>query len=82
MIKKSILYKRDRYISVRVLKDTEKEDCYDVSLQSSAFPRWKRWHRNVDSYLMKELVWRYSIRAWIWQWLPPRVSHFIVTGRI
>ena len=80
-IKKSILYKRYRYISVRVLKDTTKEDCFDVSFQSSAWPRWKRWHNNVDIYVSRELVLRYSVRAWMLQWLSPRISHWIITGR-
>ena len=81
MIKKSILYKKYRYIAVRVLKDTEKDDSYDVALQSSAWPRWRQWHRNVDIYVMKELVLRYSIRAWLLQWFSPRVSHWIITGK-
>ena len=79
MIKKTVRYKRYRYISVRVLKDTVKKDCYDVSFQSSAWPRWKRWHRNADIYVAKELVLRYTIRAWILQWFSPRVSHWIIT---
>ena len=81
MIKETIIYKRYRYISVRVLKDTVKDDSYDVSLQSVAWPRWRRWHNNVDIYVMKELVLRYKLRAWLLQFTSPRVSHFIVTGR-
>ena len=81
MIKKSILYKKYRYISVRVLKDTIKDDCYDVAFQSSAWPRWRRWHKNVDVYVMKELVLRYKVRAIALQYTSPRVSHLIITGR-
>ena len=81
MIKKTILYKRYRYISVRVLKDTVKDDSYDVTFQSAAWPRWRRWHNNVDVYVMKELVLRYKLRAWLLKFTSPRVSHWIITGR-
>ena len=81
MIKETIIYKRYRYISVRVLKDTVKDDSYDVSLQSAAWPRWRRWHNNVDVYVMKELVLRYKLRAWLLKFTSPRFSHWIITGR-
>ena len=81
MIQHQIVYKKYRYITVRVLKNTNKEDSYDVMFQSSAWPRWRRWHKNVDIYVMKELVLIYKIRAWLLQFTTPRVSHWIITGR-
>ena len=81
MIQHQIVYKKYRYITVRVLKNTNKEDSYDVMFQSSAWPRWRRWHKNVDIYVMKELVFIYKIRAWLLQFTTPRVSHWIITGR-
>ena len=80
MIPQQIFYKKYRYISVKVLKDTNKEDSYEVELQSSAWPRWKRWHKNADIYVMKEILFMYKVRAWILQFTPPRVSYWIVTG--
>ena len=81
MIQHQIVYKKYRYITVRVLKNTNKEDSYDVMFQSSAWPRWRRWHKNVDMYVMKELVTIYKLRAWLLQFTSPRVSHWIITGR-
>jgi hypothetical protein len=81
MIQHQIVYKKYRYITVRVLKNTNKEDSYDVMFQSSAWPRWRRWHKNVDIYVMKELVFIYKFRAWLLQFTTPRVSHWIITGR-
>ena len=81
MIQHQIVYKKYGYITVRVLKNTNKEDSYDVMFQSSAWPRWRRWHKNVDIYVMKELVFIYKIRAWLLQFTTSRVSHWIITGR-
>ena len=37
--------------------------------------------KNTDSYVMKELVMIYTIRAWILQLLPPRLTHWLVIGK-
>ena len=56
MIKKTIKYKRYRYLSVRVLQDTINEDSYDVTFTSGAWPSWRLWHKNTDELGMKELI--------------------------
>ena len=81
MIKKTIKYKRYRYLSVRVLQDTIREDRYDVTFTSGTWPSWRLWHKNTDELCMKELLQIYTIRAWILQWLPPRITHWLVTGQ-
>tara|TARA_B100000941_G_C28417524_1_gene506949 strand:+ start:775 stop:1020 length:246 start_codon:yes stop_codon:yes gene_type:complete len=81
VIKETIIYKRYRYLSVRVLKDTTRDDCYDVVFTSAAWPTFRKRYKNTDSYVMKELVMIYSIRASVLQWLPPRLTHWLVIGK-
>ena len=81
MIKETIIYKRYRYLTLRVLKDTTREDCYDVVFTSAAWPTFRRRYKNIDRYVMKELVMIYRIRAFVLQWLPPRLTHWLVTGK-
>ena len=79
MIKKQIIFKTYRHLSVRVLRDTDR-DRYDIRFTQSAFPYWSLWHKNVDELGMKELVQIYKLRAWVLQWLPPRLTHWLITG--
>lgn len=81
VIKKTIIYKRYRYLTLRVLQDTLIEDCYDVVFTSAAWPTFRHRYKNTDSYVMKELVMIYTIRAWILQLLPPRLTHWLVIGK-
>ena len=79
MIKKQIIYKTYRNLSVRVLEDVDR-DRYDIRFSQTVFPYWSLWHKNCDRLLMKELLQIYRIRAWVLQWLPPRLTHWLVTG--
>ena len=81
MIKKTIVYRRWRYLSVRVLMDPISEDRFDVNFAPGAWPHWRKWHKDVDVLLMKELLQIYSIRAWCLQWFPPRFVHWLIVGK-
>jgi hypothetical protein len=80
VIKKQIIYKTYKHHSVRVLHDPMDASKFDVRFTQSSYPTWSVWHKNADELLMKELVQIYSIRAWIFQWLPPRLVHWMVIG--
>ena len=81
VIKKTIVYRRFRYLSVRVLMDPNNDDCYDLTFTSGSWPHWRIFHKNIDILLMKELLQLYTIRAWVLQWLPPRFTHWLITGK-
>ena len=48
VIKKTIVYRRFRYLSVRVLMDPNNDDCYDLTFTSGSWPHWRIFHRNID----------------------------------
>ena len=80
MIKKQIIYKTYRHLSIRVLCDTYNNDRYDVKFTQSEYPSWSLSHNNIDEYGMKELLQIYTLRARLLQWLPPKITHWLVVG--
>ena len=80
MIKKQILYESIGYLQLRVLKDTHRKDKYDITFLSTEYPEWRIWHKNVDNLKCKELLFMYKLRSYLLRLLPPKITHWLVSG--
>ena len=80
MIKKQILYETIGYLQLRVLKDTHRKDKYDITFLSTEYPEWRIWHKNVDNLKCRELLFMYKLRSYLFRLLPPKITHWLITG--
>ena len=80
MIKKQILYESIGYLQLRVLKDTHRKDKYDITFLSTEYPEWRIWHKNVDNLKCKELLYMYKLRSYLFRLLPPKITHWLISG--
>ena len=65
----------------RAISKGETAPTHVIQFWTEPLRDWNKYYKNTDELCMKELLQIYTIRAWVLQWLPPRLTHWLVTGR-
>tara|TARA_B100000989_G_scaffold282579_1_gene247767 strand:+ start:7008 stop:7250 length:243 start_codon:yes stop_codon:yes gene_type:complete len=77
--KKQISSRSWGYLQIRIFEYLNKKETYDLVFTSTAWPYWRLTYKNLDILTAKELYNVYKLRAWFLRFLPPKVTHWLMT---